>query len=149
MAETHPDPVDETVAAQPAPDLASGPGRWDWRSHVAALGLAMIVAGVFFALAPFIFDMDDDGAAVNLIVCAVVFAFLGVLRFAGVRTPIVGALAIVIGLWLFGSSFVIGDDPGEAWVPRVFGAMAVFLGVLGIGRPTGDPGRGAASADLR
>jgi hypothetical protein len=116
---------------------------------VAALGILMILMGIALLGFPFLTDFTSGAAAANEIVCGGLVIFLGVLRLLGVRHPLVGYAAMVIGVWLFASSFFVGELAREAWTERSLGAAVFFLGLLGLDRPTPDPATGAASSDLR
>ncbi|HEX6116439.1 MAG TPA: hypothetical protein VFY99_05015 [Solirubrobacterales bacterium] len=125
------------------------PARANWEWAVTALGLLMILAGVALAGFPFLLDFTSGAAAANTIVCGGVAIFLGVLRVAGVRHPLVGYAAMLVGAWLFASSFFVGELAREAWTERFYGAGVFLLGTLGLTRLTPDPAHGAASSDLR
>lgn len=141
------------VATDAPADVATDGGlaasRAGWGSLIAALGLMMIIAGVALAGSPFLLDFGADGAAASSIVCGGITIFLGILRLAGVRHPAVGYAAMVVGLWLFASSFFLGDLAREAWGPRCLGVIVFFLGMIGLARPTPDPAHEAATSDLR
>jgi hypothetical protein len=139
-----PAPPGEAIARDGA-----APERPGWGSSAAATGLLMVLAGFALLGFPFLLDFGSGGAAANLIVCGGITVFLGVLRFAGIRHPLTGYVAMAVGAWLFASSFFIGELPREAWSARALGAAVFFLGLLGSGRLTPDPARGAASSDLR
>ena len=135
--------------AEAAAEGGAEPARASWGSAVAANGVLLIVAGIALAGFPFLTDFTSGAAAANVIVCGGIAMFLGVLRLAGVRHPLVGYVAVAVGAWLFASSFFIADIAREAWTERSLGAIVLFLGLVGITRPTPDPATGAASSDLR
>jgi hypothetical protein len=123
--------------------------RGSWSSAVAALGVMMALAGIALLGFPFLLDFVSDGAAANLMVCGGITLFLGILRLVGVRHPAVGVAAMIVGIWLFASSFFLGDLAEEAWSARSLGAIVFFLGLIGLTRPTPDPAVEAPTSDLR
>jgi hypothetical protein len=88
--------------------------RASWGSTIAALGVMMALAGIALLGFPFLLDFVSDGAAANLMVCGGITLFLGVLRLVGVRHPAVGVAAMIVGAWLFASSFFLGELAEEA-----------------------------------
>lgn len=135
--------------AEAAAHGGPGPTRASWASAVAAQGILLIVFGIALAGFPFLTDFTSGAAGANMIVCGAIAIFLGALRLMGVRHPLIGYVAMAIGLWLFAASFFIGELPREEWTQRALGAAVFFLGLMGITRPTPDPDHGAASSDLR
>jgi hypothetical protein len=123
--------------------------RASWSSLIAALGLMMILAGIALLGFPFLLDFGSDAAAASSMVCGGITIFLGILRLTGVRHPAVGYAAMLVGIWLFASSFFLGDLAREAWSLRCLGAVVFFLGIVGLARPTPDPAHEAATSDLR
>lgn len=136
------DLADRTAATAPGPAPpadgvardGSFSGRASWGTHVYALGLMTILAGIFLAIAPFLLDYISDGAAINAVVCGAIAAFLGVLRVGGVRHPAVGYVQVALGVWIVASSVVLGDLAREAWIARSVGVMIGFLGMMGLAR---------------
>ena len=139
-----PDAPEEAAAHGSLPE-----SRARWGSTIAALGAMMVLAGILLLGFPFLLDFGSGGAAANLMVCGGITLFLGVLRFVGVRHPAVGIAAMLVGIWLFASSFFIGELAEEAWSARSLGAVVFFLGLIGLTRPTPDPAVEAPTSDLR
>jgi hypothetical protein len=158
-----PSPALPPVEHEPERRAASGPdapaeaaaqgalpeSRASWGSTIAALGVMMILAGVLLLAFPFLLDFVADGAAASMMVCGGITLFLGVLRLVGVRHPAVGVAAMLVGLWLFASSFFVAELAEEAWSARSLGAVVFFLGLVGLTRPTPDPAVEAPTSDLR
>jgi len=109
----------------------------------------MVIAAIALLGFPFLLDFNSGAAATNMFICGGLVAFLGVLGLIGFRHPLLGFVALAVGLWLFASSFFIADLAREAWSERTLGAVVFFLGLFAIARPTPDPSQGAASSDLR
>ena len=105
---------------------------------MAALGIATIIAGLFLAGVPFLFEFISDTAAINAIVCGMIAVFLGALRLLGVRSPAVGYVQAALGIWLMASSAFIGDIPREVWAARSVGLAIFFCGIIGLERPPRD-----------
>jgi hypothetical protein len=110
------------------------PGRAGWRSHVAGLGIATIVFGLFLAGTPFLLDFASDAAAINVIACGLLAVFLGVLRLVGVRHRAVGYVQTALGIWLIASSAFIGEIPREVWTERCIGMIIFICGIVTVER---------------
>lgn len=124
------------------------------------------VAGVFFVLAPFVFDFRDEPAfpvfiAVGVVVLAVALLSRGPAGVVDVLPPKVhAALDYLLGFFLILAPFLFGFDEVETAL-----RLSVFIGVAhivltlvtafpldaepaegaGVGRSDGSPGSGAPS----
>jgi hypothetical protein len=130
MAQTGP----AAAAAETLAHDGRTPGRAGWRSHVAALGIATIVFGLFCAGTPFLLDFSSDAAAINVIACGFIAVFLGALRLVGVRHQAVGYAQAALGIWLLASSVFIGEIPREVWIERCLGLIFLLCGIVGLER---------------
>src|SRR5215213_1429375 len=126
---TQPGPALPPVEHEPSERGAVGPeapveaaahgdvpaSRGSWGAAIAALGVTMVLAGIAMLVAPFLLDFVSGGAGANLIVCGGITIFLGCLRMADRRHAAIGLAAMAVGVWLFVSSFFLGELAEEAW----------------------------------
>ena len=127
-----------TPAASTADTLArdgTSPSRASWATHVTAMGIMTVVAGLFLAGAPFLLDYSSDAAAINAVICGLFAAFLGVLRVAGIRHPAVGYVQVALGIWVMASGAFVGVLAREHWIALSVGLAIFFLGLIGLARP--------------
>ncbi|HXJ41538.1 MAG TPA: DoxX family protein [Bryobacteraceae bacterium] len=96
-------------------------------------GVGLLLLRLLTALALVHFGLDGVPAAssATIVVPQIIGVAVGILLLVGLWTPVAGALAAIVEVWIAASRFL--SQSGDPWMPIIQALLGVILAMVGPG----------------